>query len=214
MSFKYSAWLLLFLFIFLNLIFLYRLIFLNKGGRTSEVYVSRVIDGNSFVSGLRQYKLAGVIAPEYPQGCLSNTAKERLQELILNKKVQLNQSSYDKFGLTTTYVFLNNIFIDKSMLSEGLGKSTNNLSSYQPELIQAESDAKSGLKGIWSSRCLPLTDCRIKGSFNVVDNNYEYHLPSCIDYQRTEVNFDNGDRWFCSESEAVKANFKKSTDCQ
>jgi endonuclease YncB( thermonuclease family) len=210
---KYSPWVLLFLFVALNLLFLYRLIFIKKFDTTQTVFVSRIVDGSSFVAGLRQYRLAGAIAPEYPLDCLSTAARDRLQELILNKKVELKKPVNDKFGLTTAFIFFNNQFIDKIMLSDGLAKTANQLSSYQPELVQAESEAKSTLKGIWSSRCNPLSDCRIKGSFNSADNLYEYHLPDCPDYQNIEVNFSNGDRWFCSEVEAKKAKFNKSSDC-
>jgi endonuclease YncB( thermonuclease family) len=41
-----------------------------------------------------------------------------------------------------------------------------------------------------------------------------YHLPGCNDYRRSKINRGNGDRWFCSEEEAIAADFRKSINCK
>ena len=53
-------------------------------------------------------------------------------------------------------------------------------------------------------------NCNIKG--NVSHRNKDqkiYHCPNWKDYAKTDVNESEGDRWFCSESEALAAGFRK-----
>ena len=52
--------------------------------------------------------------------------------------------------------------------------------------------------------------CNIKG--NVSKRNEDekiYHCPGWRDYDQTEINYGEGDRWFCSEAEAIAAGFRK-----
>lgn len=52
--------------------------------------------------------------------------------------------------------------------------------------------------------------CRIKG--NVSTRNKEqkiYHCPGWPDYAETTVITSEGDRWFCSEAEAIAAGFRR-----
>ena len=52
--------------------------------------------------------------------------------------------------------------------------------------------------------------CNIKGNVSMRNNGqWIYHCPNWRDYDRTEVNYDEGDRWFCSEEEAIAAGFRK-----
>ena len=58
--------------------------------------------------------------------------------------------------------------------------------------------------------------CRIKGNVNSKGEKY-YHCPNFPTYSRTKVNLSEGDRWFCTESEAIAAGFKsgsKGYGCQ
>ena len=52
--------------------------------------------------------------------------------------------------------------------------------------------------------------CRIKGNVSWRNNDEKiYHCPNWRDYDRTEVNTRDGDRWFCTEAEAIAAGFRK-----
>lgn len=52
--------------------------------------------------------------------------------------------------------------------------------------------------------------CRIKGNVSKRNNDEKiYHCPNWRDYDRTEVNHKEGDRWFCSETDAIAAGFRK-----
>lgn len=52
--------------------------------------------------------------------------------------------------------------------------------------------------------------CRIKGNVSTRNGNKKiYHCPNFPDYSKTEVNKNEGDRWFCTEEEAIAAGFRK-----
>ena len=54
------------------------------------------------------------------------------------------------------------------------------------------------------------TVCRIKGNVSWRNNDEKiYHCPNWRDYDRTQVNWHDGDRWFCTEAEAIEAGFRK-----
>ncbi len=50
-------------------------------------------------------------------------------------------------------------------------------------------------------------DCKIKGNINQKGDRI-YHLPGSRDYERTVLNVAAGERWFCSEEEAVGAGWR------
>ncbi|MGE0420629.1 MAG: succinoglycan biosynthesis protein exoi [Reyranellaceae bacterium] len=58
----------------------------------------------------------------------------------------------------------------------------------------------------------PSPDCLIKG--NVSDRGERiYHLPGCRFYNATKIDPARGERWFCSEAEAVAAGWRRSKVC-
>lgn len=56
-------------------------------------------------------------------------------------------------------------------------------------------------------------NCTIKGNISYKGNEKIYHLPSCENYSDTVINTDYGERWFCSEQEAVSAWWRKASNC-
>ena len=51
--------------------------------------------------------------------------------------------------------------------------------------------------------------CVIKGNVNTSGDKI-YHMPGQRYYDKTQLNIDEGDRWFCNESDAQSAGFRKS----
>lgn len=52
--------------------------------------------------------------------------------------------------------------------------------------------------------------CTIKGNVSWRNNDEMiYHCPNWRDYNRTSIDYEDGDRWFCSEQEAIAAGFRK-----
>jgi hypothetical protein len=50
-------------------------------------------------------------------------------------------------------------------------------------------------------------DCRIKGEIGDAGERI-YHLPGDSRYERTDIDPDEGERWFCTEAEAQAAGWK------
>ena len=50
--------------------------------------------------------------------------------------------------------------------------------------------------------------CGIKG--NISTGGHIYHLPGMRDYDRTTIREDRGERWFCTEAEAVAAGWRRA----
>lgn len=53
-------------------------------------------------------------------------------------------------------------------------------------------------------------ECNIKGNISVTTGERIYHLPSQDYYDETAIDFAKGERWFCSESEARQAGWRRS----
>jgi len=177
--------------------------------------VVRVIDGDTFdLEGGQRIRLAGADAPEYPKGCLSFRAKERLEELILGKEVEIEPLKKDNFGRQMAFVKVGGLLLDRALVEEGLAQAASGENQkYGAELLAAQDSAKKAKRGIWSSLCAAGKDCLIKGNFRRDKGTKIYHLPECYNYERIAVNEREGDRWFCSEEEAAAAGFRKSADC-
>ncbi|MBI2514924.1 hypothetical protein HYV91_01925 [Candidatus Wolfebacteria bacterium] len=55
------------------------------------------------------------------------------------------------------------------------------------------------------------TSCVIKG--NISSGGEIYHLPECASYDKTVINENAGEKWFCTETEAVSAGWRKAKNC-
>ena len=55
----------------------------------------------------------------------------------------------------------------------------------------------------------PPRSCAIKGNING-KGAHIYHVPGQRDYERVKVNEKHGEHWFCSESEAERAGWRKA----
>jgi micrococcal nuclease len=134
----------------------------------------------------------------------------------LNKKVRLqtDANELDQFGRTLAYVFVEQRLINKELLARGAGKYFEDYLNhkYQSELIAAAKAAHSQKLGLWSECAEDKTDgCLVKGNLDPNDRRF-YHLPHFRHYSQIVMNLDKGDRWFCSEQEAIAAGFKRARE--
>ena len=56
------------------------------------------------------------------------------------------------------------------------------------------------------------TSCVIKGNINS-SGEMIYHLPGCSSYNVTKIDESRGEKWFCSESQALVAGWRKALNC-
>jgi hypothetical protein len=57
-----------------------------------------------------------------------------------------------------------------------------------------------------------LTDCDIKGNISVDSGEKIYHVPGQRYYDQTQISPEYGERWFCTEAEALDAGWRKANE--
>jgi micrococcal nuclease len=192
------------------------LFFQSKSTLDGLVQVERIIDGDTFiVAGNRQVRLMSVNAPEVGL-CGSDQATEKLEQLISGKKVRLVGNINDTFGRLLALVYIDDLLVNKEMISAGWARFTSTASPESETLKAAFNQAKADKVGIFSDLCYQNTNpnnskCNIKG--NVREGKKTYFFPGCGNYSNVAIELDQGDLWFCSEQEAVEAGFTKATNC-
>jgi len=113
--------------------------------------VARVVDGDTIVvEGDWHIRLLEIDTDEIGEVCYDN-AKQRLEELVLNKEVVLekDRSDVDKYGRCLRTVFLNGTNIDLQLVTEGLAVSAfyEPDIKYKSEILQAENQAQQNKVG-------------------------------------------------------------------
>lgn len=179
--------------------------------------VVSVTDGDTFVTKEKQYiRLDSVNAPEL-DNCLGKEAKSELEKLVLNKKVFLKVTYTNGPRLiASAYTVDGNI--GELMLKRGLATFTDKGTQKGSGLLETANEAKSKRLGVYSETCTQSVNpinpkCNIKGNVNNSNSDKIYRTASCNLYGITQIQLHLGDRWFCSEKEAVKAGFTKGGDC-
>lgn len=182
-----------------------------------------------------------VVDPRKPVQCFGVEASNKAKELLSGKSVRLEadptQGERDTYGRLLRYVFTSDgTNFNKLMIQEGYAfEYTYNLPyKYQTEFNQAESYARTNKLGLWADDtcagvATPVStssdtntntnsntntgatgECVIKGN---ISTEKIYHLPGCDSYNKTVIDESKGERWFCTEEEAVAAGWRKAKNC-
>jgi len=117
-------------------------------------YVAKIIDGDTFeLSDGTKVRLLCVNTPETGERFYTES-KDWLANLILYKQVRLERdvTDEDEYGRKLRYVFVDDIFINRVLLQDGLAEyyPCQPNQKYTDRLIAAEQDAKNSKMGIWS----------------------------------------------------------------
>jgi len=187
-------------------------------GQISKLYGTKiidVIDGDTIVTENKQrVRLFGVNAPDEGY-CYSEESKEKLTSLVKGKRVVLKNPIVDKYRRMVAVVYVKDKMINAEMVKGGYGRYDSEVNGESGVLREAREEAMSESKGLYSE-CVekeaPDSRCVIKGNQDYGPKIY--HLPGCLDYERTLIDLDLGDSWFCSEKEAKAAGFVKSKNCK
>jgi len=205
-------------------------------GRT-PAQVVRVIDGDTIVvliDGLEhRVRYIGIDTPEtvdprLPVECFGREASERNRELVEGRTVELEKdvSETDFFGRLLRYVWVNGEMVNATLVGEGYAV----LVTYPPDVkyqelfLELQGQARAEGQGLWSA-CLTPTVCPpegptcdysgtcepvVKGNISKTTNEKIYHVPGGEFYDRTVIDEAAGERWFCTEQEAVEAGWRRS----
>ena len=180
--------------------------------------IYKVVDGDTFIleNNKQAVRLFGIDAPELVN-CYGQESLSRLSGLLKQNKVQLKEPVVDKFGRIVALVYVNGRLINETMIKEGYAAYRSEPGSGKEAMKTAHESAKSGKTGIYSPVCTdevsPNPECNIKGNHDLDRNEDLYLLPTCPYYDLVIIRRFEGDKWFCSESEAKKAGFKISPAC-
>jgi micrococcal nuclease len=202
------------------------------------IAVSGVVDGDTIKVRLNgtteRVRVIGIDTPELAaRECYAQQAASRMQSLVQSKQVRLTadptQDDRDRYGRLLRHVHLaDGRSVAQILISGGFGREYTYDRAYagQASHLQAQRAAQAAVRGIWSSGCLsavapvPVAPsasppaagsgaCTIKGNISS-EGEKIYHVPGGAFYEQTKISTAKGERWFCSESEAVAAGWRPS----
>ncbi len=201
-------------------------------GCTEELSVQgtpKIIDGDTIKIGETTIRIYGIDAPEFGQECVDRYgksyrcgqhAKAALTNLIKHRKLKCDVRAEDDYFRKISVCYADGKDIGEWMIENGQAWA---FVKYSSDYIDQEEKARIQKAGIWQANNTPPwkyrkmrwkvgqqdtpEGCPIKG--NISKNGARiYHTPWSPSYHRTSINERNGERWFCSESEAIKAGWR------
>ncbi|MBZ0271362.1 thermonuclease family protein [bacterium] len=183
-------------------------------------------------------RLIGVDTPEtvHPSKPVQYFGKEAsafTHKIVDGKTVrlELDQASAatnhrDKYGRLLAYVFLEDgTLLNAEIIRQGYGHAYTRFPFAKMEEFRTlEREAREAGRGLWAggegdtpapgvSAPPPAapTDrpCKIKGNISASGDKI-FHVPGQQNYDKTQINEASGERWFCSEEEAIQAGWRKA----
>lgn len=178
------------------------------------------------------------VDPRKPVQCFGREAKAENVRLVDGKAVRLEKdvSETDKYGRLLRYVYVGDVMVNEALARGGFAYSSSFPPDvkYQEKFLLAQQEARENNRGLWSgcedsntskasnTRNASKTEeiqqqgivsgCTIKGNISSKGEKI-YHNPGCGSYDKTAIDESAGERWFCSEDEAVGAGWRKAKNC-
>jgi len=197
-------------------------------GFASLTGMARVIDGDTLAIGEIRVRLEGIDAPESSQTCAreeggawdcGRAATAHLSRLVAGREVRCEHKGVDRYGRMLGQCFAGETEINGRMVRDGLAWA---FVRYSLAYVGVEAQARDERIGIWRGPAEPAWEyrarrwpnagseaasgCAIKG--NVSRNGRIYHMPWDPYYGRTRIDENRGERWFCTEDEALAAGWR------
>lgn len=190
---------------------------------------ARVIDGDTLEIGDVTYRLHGIDAPEYGQKCneagggtwpCGRVAVQAMEQLVDGADVICDGRGADDYGRTLAVCSVAGQDINAAMVEQGNAWAYRRFSD---DYAAVEDRARAEGVGIWQAPTEPAWEyraarwdvakqeapegCPIKGNI-AKDGERIYHAPWSPWYSRTKLSTDKGERWFCTEGEAIDAGWR------
>jgi endonuclease YncB( thermonuclease family) len=190
---------------------------------------ARVIDGDTLDIAGERIRLHGIDAPEKDQTCTIDgeewecgiAAWGYLVQLLAGQIVTCDPRDIDQYGRTVAVCFADNQDINAAMVADGWALAYR---EYSQDYVPHEAAAETAGLGLWQGAFVPpwewrqggrldeneiLPECALKG--NIARGGERiYHVPGGRYYGVTVMNLEAGERWFCTEAEAVAAGWRRS----
>lgn len=201
----------------------------SAAGTDLEGTVVRVLDGDSLLlrtnSGSEiEVRLANIDAPEHDQP-YGKQARRALHERVRNRTVSLRVFGADQYqrilacpiirseDLCLTLVSIGAAWVYRTKRDDPVLSAAENRAQQAQLGLWAQTDKKPLPPWQWRKRPEPGTappnNCQIKGNISRQGQRI-YHLPGQQHYQQTGISIARGERWFCSESQAQEAGWRKA----
>lgn len=189
---------------------------------------ARVIDGDTIELAGETFRLEGIDAPEMKQQCLDangatyNCGRRARDALIamITGPVSCTVSGHDKYGRTLGYCVSGAFDLNRQMVATGWAMA---FAKYNDRYSSDEAAARGEKLGLWAGKefqapwdwraaqiaaLQPTGNCVIKG--NISKGQKIYYMPFHLMYAKVKVDEAAGERWFCTESEALDAGWKRA----
>lgn len=168
-------------------------------------------------------RLIGLNAPEInPRRCYGTQATHRMKQLTKGGTVYIKadgtQGNRDKYNRLLRHVYTpRGTSIALNLIEGGYAREYTYNRAYagQSSHRRAQSRAKSAKRGLWRSCVIApkpkpkvTSTCKIKG--NISSGGKIYHVPGGRYYNATKIDTRKGERWFCTEKQAVNAGWRKA----
>lgn len=196
--------------------------------RSGPVGPARVIDGDTLDVGGERVRLEGIDAPELAQICprrptgtwpCGEAAAKELRRHVERRDLECEAKGTDKYGRTLGVCSVAGRDVNAMMVRHGFAWA---FRKYSLSYVRQEEEARAEQAGIWQGEAEPAWEyrkkrwagaetaapggCAIKG--NVSANGRIYHTPWSPWYDRVSIDEARGERWFCSEAEALSAGWR------
>ncbi|TNC71654.1 thermonuclease family protein [Rubellimicrobium roseum] len=194
----------------------------------------RMIDADTLDLGDARVRLHGVDAPERDQICLDESgvpwdcgawATTEAQARWDGQAAVCEVRDTDRYGRSVARCVVEGVDLGAVLVAEGMAVAYRD---YSLDYVPQEDLARAGQMGLWrgefqrpadyrrdpDSRITDIevlsarTGCEIKG--NISGSGRIYHMPGGTSYDRTEIDETEGERWFCSEDEALAAGWRRA----
>lgn len=177
------------------------------------------------------------VDPNRPVGCYGQEASDRNRELVLNQTVGLEKdvSETDAYDRLLRYIWLGDQMVNALLVRDGyaIAKAYPPDTKHQFAFDSLQVEAQSAQRGLWGATCANATPvathtqtppsgsgnetCDFSGTNqSVIKGNISssgekiYHVPGQNSYDETGITESRGERWFCTEPDAVAAGWRKS----
>jgi micrococcal nuclease len=178
------------------------------------------------------------VDPRKPVQCFGVEASKKNKELVEGKTVRLEKdiTDKDKYNRLLRYVYIGDVFVNLELVKQGFAYSYSYPPDikYQDQFVKAQQEAQEAKRGLWGAcssdaRVNPSvapqslspspatqnsapSSCTIKGNISASGEKI-YHLPGCGSYAKTQIDENRGEKWFCSETEAQTAGWRRALNC-
>lgn len=196
---------------------------------------AEVTDGDSFRIGEHRIRLFGIDAVEARQTCRLGTedwdcgraARRALERIAEGRDVMCIVRDMDRSRFVSV-CHADGVELNAHMVRRGWAVA---YTQFSLDYVAQENAAQEEGLALWRSdferphdyraslraqqadqaaaQEPPSSDCAIKGNISR-DGTRIFHMPGQADYDRTSINEDDGERWFCSSEGAVRAGWRQA----